>query len=120
MPNCFVGRRQRSYLALFWIAGNVPALILDDGTLLNEGAAVLQAIAGASSPETSAGPGEGTRPCPCSAAPDFGLFLRQRPPCRADMKPGTVAPSNGTKDRYLVQTVLNYTASEAHGELRQQ
>lgn len=29
--------------------GNVPALVLDDGTLLNEGSAVLQAIAGARS-----------------------------------------------------------------------
>jgi len=56
--------------------GNVPALVLDDGTVLNEGAAVLQWI--------------------------------------ADQAPGKVAPDYRTRDRYLVQQVLNYTASELH------
>lgn len=56
--------------------GNVPALILEDGTILNEGAAVLQYI--------------------------------------ADQAPGTVAPENGANGRYLVQNMLNYTASEVH------
>eukprot|EP00599_Poterioochromonas_sp_BG-1_P009409 CAMPEP_0173152726 /NCGR_PEP_ID=MMETSP1105-20130129/12416_1 /TAXON_ID=2985 /ORGANISM="Ochromonas sp., Strain BG-1" /LENGTH=206 /DNA_ID=CAMNT_0014068485 /DNA_START=68 /DNA_END=688 /DNA_ORIENTATION=+ len=56
--------------------GNVPALVLDDGTLLNEGSAVLQWI--------------------------------------ADQAPNTVAPANGTTERYLVQNALNYIASEVH------
>lgn len=56
--------------------GNVPCLVLDDGTILNEGAAVLQFI--------------------------------------ADQAPGTVAPENGANGRYLVQNMLNYTASEVH------
>jgi glutathione S-transferase len=32
----------------------------------------------------------------------------------ADQKPGSVAPENGSTARYLVQQVLNYTASEVH------
>ncbi len=56
--------------------GNVPALVLDDGTVLNEGAVVLQYL--------------------------------------ADLAPGTVAPVNGTQDRYLVQQALNYIGTEIH------
>eukprot|EP01032_Pedospumella_encystans_P008187 gene8187-9746_t len=56
--------------------GNVPALILDDGTVLNEGAAVLQYI--------------------------------------ADLAPGKIAATNGSKERYLTQNALNYLASEVH------
>ena len=59
--------------------GNVPCLVLDDGTILNEGAAVLQFI--------------------------------------ADQAPGTVAPENGSNGRYLVQNMLNYTASEVHAAI---
>lgn len=56
--------------------GNVPGLVLNDGTVLNEGASVLQWI--------------------------------------ADQAPGKVAPENGTFERYEVQNVLNYIASEVH------
>lgn len=56
--------------------GNVPCLVLEDGTVLNEGAAVLQYI--------------------------------------ADQAPGTIAAPYGTSERYLVQNVLNYLASEVH------
>eukprot|EP00388_Colpodella_angusta_P038505 GDKK01044614.1.p2 GENE.GDKK01044614.1~~GDKK01044614.1.p2 ORF type:complete len:215 (+),score=70.88 GDKK01044614.1:1-645(+) len=56
--------------------GNVPALVLDDGTVLNEGAAVLQYI--------------------------------------ADQAPGKIAGEYGSSERYLVQNILNYLASEVH------
>lgn len=59
------------------VKGNVPALVLEDGTVLNEGSAVLQWIA--------------------DQKPESGL-----------------APLNGTSGRYLVQTALNYIASEVH------
>eukprot|EP01032_Pedospumella_encystans_P008190 gene8190-9749_t len=59
--------------------GNVPALVLNDGTVLNEGSAVLQYI--------------------------------------ADQAPGTVAPENGTTQRYILQNVLNYLASEVASTL---
>eukprot|EP01032_Pedospumella_encystans_P010206 gene10206-11945_t len=59
--------------------GNVPALVLNDGTVLNEGSAVLQYI--------------------------------------ADQAPGTVASENGTTQRYILQNVLNYLASEVASTL---
>lgn len=57
--------------------GNVPALLFPDGTLLNEGAAILQWLA------------------------DQNLASH-------------LAPANGTLPRYVVQSKLNYVASEAH------
>lgn len=57
--------------------GNVPTLVLADGTLLNEGAAVLQ-------------------------------FLGDQEASKS------LAPAAGSSARYLVQSKLNWTASELH------
>jgi glutathione S-transferase len=59
--------------------GNVPCIVLDDGTVLNEGAATLQWI--------------------------------------ADQQPGSVAPENGSTERYVVVQLLNYVASELHASV---
>ncbi|MCE9650728.1 MAG: glutathione S-transferase family protein [Parvibaculum sp.] len=57
--------------------GQVPALRLDDGTLLTEGAAVLQYV--------------------------------------ADRKPEAgIVPPQGTKERYRLQSLLNFIATELH------
>lgn len=57
--------------------GQVPALRLDDGTLLTEGTAVLQYV--------------------------------------ADLKPEAgLAPANGTPERYRLQSMLNFIATELH------
>ncbi len=57
--------------------GQVPALQLDDGTLLTEGPAIVQYIA--------------------DLAPASGL-----------------APANGTKERYQLQSILNMISTELH------
>jgi glutathione S-transferase len=76
--------------------GNVPTLVLDDGTVLNEGSAVLQWIA------------DQVR---------HNLFGSQHLltcincPIQA---PGKIAADYGTSERYLTQVALNYIASEVH------
>jgi glutathione S-transferase len=60
--------------------GNVPCLVLQDGTMLNEGSAVLQYI--------------------------------------ADQAPGKIASEYGSNERYLVQNMLNYVASEVHSSIK--
>jgi glutathione S-transferase len=60
--------------------GNVPCLVLQDSTMLNEGSAVLQYI--------------------------------------ADQAPGKIAPEYGSNERYLVQNILNYIASEVHSGIK--
>jgi len=56
--------------------GNVPTIVLEDGTVLNENVATLQYI--------------------------------------ADLNPGAVAPVNGTIDRFKLQNILSYIATEVH------
>eukprot|EP00899_Mesostigma_viride_P016057 jgi/Mesvir1/24452/Mv21820-RA.1 len=59
------------------VKGNVPGLVLEDGTLLNEGSAVLQWLADQNAE-------------------------------------AHLAPANGTTARYVLQSKLNYIASEVH------
>ena len=77
----------------------MPALVLDDGTLLNEGAAVLQYLADMVPP-----PPRGSAPTGCC-----GLT-----PARAQKPAAKVAPEPKSTARYLVQNALNWTASELH------
>lgn len=76
----------------------MPALVLDDGIVLNEGAAVLQYIA--------------------DQAPGTGSYLSIKFNARLNILfsfyLGTVAPVYGTAGRYLVQQAINYIASEVH------
>jgi glutathione S-transferase len=81
--------------------GNIPSLLFPDGTLLNETSAVIQWIADQVSTSFF-----------FSSLFLTVLFFSF---CfRPLQRPGSVAPENGTKERYLVQNALSYVASELH------
>ena len=76
-------------------AGNVPALVLDDGTLLNEGAAVLQCLADMARAHAASRP----------LLPTHAQTPAQKPAAKAVPEPKSTARSQ-------VQNALNWTASE--------